>query len=571
MGDTISSLVFRPPKPTPIHPSEYFMLDVDVRSPLCTNKRPSEGESCGPTMCLDTGESDLASLDSSFVASPNNQQNHPIISQGSTVPNIRNGQMYKIPAFFISRRNATQTILFSHGNAEDLGMMYQRMKDLAMVLGVNIMAYDYTGYGLSIPGPAHGNGSGSSSSEENEGPSENMIYRNIEAAYRYLIEKRNVSPHQIILYGRSLGSGPSCYLAAKTALNGQSVGGLILHSPFLSVYKVVADLNGLDMGLVGDMFNNEKRVRNIRCPTLIIHGKNDEVVPFWHSHRLLAAIPPEFRAAPFYLDNMGHNHIESRCRDQYVKVILNFLRMGVWSSHRAMMMSNEHQQQHEPNEPRGREELAARSSPANIHSYHGPGPIPLHERASPSEMKENASFYVNKTWLRHAKVLLKEVFVDAGCYANTTSNGSADSRWGQRRTNTSVISHNTGGVVDRYSKGLSDARDDEDEFSPWRSPTANNNKLRSSVSSKFVTGRPNNINSNSNAVGRPAAYYKKAQSMPATSSAYSSSNGSSSFLKSPPNANNKLTSSQQPPQNRASGYSKSKSVSILCLSRQRRT
>lgn len=186
-------------------------------------------------------------------------------------------------------------------------------------------------------------------------------------------------------------------------------------------------------------------------------------------------------------------------------------------------------------------------------------------------MKENASFYVNKTWLRHAKVLLKEVFVDAGCYANTTSNGSADSRWGQRRTNTSVISHNTGGVVDRYSKGLSDARDDEDEFSPWRSPTANDNKLRSSVSSKFVTGRPNNSNSNTNTVGSPAAYYKKAQSMPASSSAYSSSNGSSSFLKSPPNANNKLTRSQQPPQNRASGYSKSKSVSILSLSRQRRT
>ena len=329
MGDTISSLVFRPPRPTPIHPSEYFYLDVDVHSPLCTNKRHpnsnnnnstsssnnGDGEqhgSCGSTMCLDTGESDLASLDASFIpntspllsgacSSAYNRTNS-VASSGTsntssvfinpstpsgTIPNMRNGQIYKIPAFFIRRRNATQTILFSHGNAEDLGMMYNRMKDLAMVLGVNILAYDYTGYGLSIPGPAHGNGSpnnnnGTTSSvgSENtnntnnvEGPSENMIYRNIEAAYRYLTQTRKIPPHQIILYGRSLGSGPSCYLAAKSALNGNSVGGLILHSPFLSVYKVVADLNGLDMGLVGDMFHNEKRARNVRCPTLIIHGK----------------------------------------------------------------------------------------------------------------------------------------------------------------------------------------------------------------------------------------------------------------------------------------------------------
>ena len=321
MGDTISSLVFRPPRPTPIHPSEYFYLDVDVHSPLCTNKRhpnnnthhPTSGDgeqhgSCGSTMCLDTGESDLASLDASFIpntapllsgacSSAAYHRTNSVASSSSavfinpstpsgTIPNMRNGQIYKIPAFFIRRRNATQTILFSHGNAEDLGMMYNRMKDLAMVLGVNILAYDYTGYGLSIPGPAHGNGSpnnhgtsgvGNDNENDNtnnvEGPSENMIYRNIEAAYRYLTQTRKIPPHQIILYGRSLGSGPSCYLAAKSALNGNSVGGLILHSPFLSVYKVVADLNGLDMGLVGDMFHNEKRARNIRCPTLIIHGK----------------------------------------------------------------------------------------------------------------------------------------------------------------------------------------------------------------------------------------------------------------------------------------------------------
>ena len=83
------------------------------------------------------------------------------------------------------------------------------------------MAYDYTGYGKS---------QGS--------PEETSCYADIEAAYRYLLTVRNTQPEQIVLYGRSLGSGPSCYLAAKTAREGRSVAGVILQSPLLSAYRV---------------------------------------------------------------------------------------------------------------------------------------------------------------------------------------------------------------------------------------------------------------------------------------------------------------------------------------------
>ena len=128
-------------------------------------------------------------------------------------------------------------------------------------------------------------------------------------------------------------------------------------------------------------------------------------------------------------------------------------------------------------------------------SYRGPSPIPIHERASPSETKENASFYVNKTWLRHAKVLLKEVFADAGCYANTTMGDANNTRYSPQRRSTHTAASSTvstrgqGQSVaaagsskrraneplnhNRYSNNnqgaLSDARDDEeDEFAPWR-------------------------------------------------------------------------------------------------------
>lgn len=170
MGDAISSLLFQPPPPTYLHPSRHFWLN--------------------------------------------------------------NSKGFRIPAFFIERPNAQVTILFSHGNAEDLGMIYDWFNDLARVLRVNIMAYDYTGYGKS-----------------NGHPNEECCHADIEAAFEYLTEVRRLQPEQIVLYGRSLGSGPSCYLAQKSAKEGHSVGGLILQSPLLSAYRVAFDFR---FTMIGD-------------------------------------------------------------------------------------------------------------------------------------------------------------------------------------------------------------------------------------------------------------------------------------------------------------------------------
>ena len=196
MGDAISSLLFQPPPPTFLHPSRHFWLNT--------------------------------------------------------------GHGSRIPAFFIERPAATVTILFSHGNAEDLGMIYDWFNDLARVLRVNIMAYDYTGYGKS-----------------NGTASEDNCYNDIDAAYKYLTEVRRIQPEQIVLYGRSLGSGPSCYLASKTATCGRSVGGVILQSPLLSAYRVAFNFR---FTMIGDRFPNIDYAPSIACPVFIIHGTQDEVV-----------------------------------------------------------------------------------------------------------------------------------------------------------------------------------------------------------------------------------------------------------------------------------------------------
>lgn len=154
---------------------------------------------------------------------------------------------YEIPVVFLKRVDAKITILYSHGSTVDLGRVYSRVKELSEMLHANVLAYEYTGYGYSFPNDA--------------APSERMCYRNIESAYEYLTKDLGIPHWKIVLYGRSLGSGPSCYLAKKTADEGESVAGLILHSPFLSINRIVIDSKA---SLVGDMFNNKSRAKDVR-------------------------------------------------------------------------------------------------------------------------------------------------------------------------------------------------------------------------------------------------------------------------------------------------------------------
>jgi pimeloyl-ACP methyl ester carboxylesterase len=115
-----------------------------------------------------------------------------------------------IPAFYIDRK-AKVTILFSHGNAEDLGNIYEWFLIFSLELNVNLLAYDYEGYGKTTGSP-----------------SELACYEDIDAAYTYLIQTLNQVPENIVLYGRSLGTGPSAYLAERLSKQGVQLGGVIL-------------------------------------------------------------------------------------------------------------------------------------------------------------------------------------------------------------------------------------------------------------------------------------------------------------------------------------------------------
>ncbi|PHQ80791.1 MAG: alpha/beta hydrolase, partial [Coxiella sp. (in: Bacteria)] len=120
----------------------------------------------------------------------------------------------KIATVYLSNPKAKFTLLYSQGNASDLGYSY-RLLQLTAQKGYNVFAYDYNGYGMS------------------EGkPSEKNTYLDIDAAYRYLRDVKHVPANRIIIMAHSLGTGVAVELATHV-----KAAGLILESPYLSIYR----------------------------------------------------------------------------------------------------------------------------------------------------------------------------------------------------------------------------------------------------------------------------------------------------------------------------------------------
>lgn len=204
-----------------------------------------------------------------------------------------------IPAFFIDR-DAKFTLLFSHGNAEDLGMIIQYFREVSHILDVNIFAYDYTGYGMS-------------SGE----PSEEALYADIEAAFKYLRDIVGIPWSDIILYGRSIGSGPSIHLATRTAVRA-----MVLQSPLLSIYRVAFSSS---FTLPGDMFPNVDRIGQVKCPVYIVHGTNDEVISYSYAEDLVRNCQEGIAYPPYLVENGGHNNLEVVARQPFYENFTKFL------------------------------------------------------------------------------------------------------------------------------------------------------------------------------------------------------------------------------------------------------
>lgn len=198
-------------------------------------------------------------------------------------------------AAYLPNPAARFTLLYSHGNAEDIG---DAMPDLERLrdLGYAVFVYDYRGYGLS---------SGT--------PSTRGVCIDVETAYRYLRETLGLAPERIVLYGRSVGGGPSVHLAAR-----QPVGGLILESTFTSTFVVMTKVPILPF----DRFRNLALMDRVRCPVLVMHGRRDGVVPFAHGERLYARAGEPKRC--LWLADVGHNSFPGHHEAAYAAALKDF-------------------------------------------------------------------------------------------------------------------------------------------------------------------------------------------------------------------------------------------------------
>ncbi|CAD6184928.1 unnamed protein product [Caenorhabditis auriculariae] len=191
----------------------------------------------------------------------------------------------KIACVFVKpMASAHFTLLFSHGNAVDLGQMCSFYYGLGYRLGCNVFSYDYSGYGCSTGKP-----------------SEKNLYADITAAFETLKNEFHVPPERIILYGQSIGTVPSVDLASRA-----NVAALVLHSPLMSGMRVA--FPGTQRTWCCDAFPSIEKVPRVKCPTLVIHGTDDEVIDFSHGVSIYEKCPSSVE--PLWVAGAGHNDVE---------------------------------------------------------------------------------------------------------------------------------------------------------------------------------------------------------------------------------------------------------------------
>ncbi len=174
----------------------------------------------------------------------------------------------RLSGWFIPHQNARGVILFCHGNA---GNISHRLDSIQIFhqLGLDVFIFDYRGYGQS------------------EGkPSESGTYQDVAAAWHYLVAVSQLPPNRIIVFGRSLGGAVAAWQART-----HKPGLLVLESTFTSVPDLASQMYPyLPVRLLSRFkYDTREYLEGVACPVLIVHSRDDEMMPFGHGQQLFAA------------------------------------------------------------------------------------------------------------------------------------------------------------------------------------------------------------------------------------------------------------------------------------------
>jgi fermentation-respiration switch protein FrsA (DUF1100 family) len=175
-----------------------------------------------------------------------------------------------------SGRASDPWLLICHGNGGNISEAGRPFHYAGLRgLGLNQLAFDYRGYG------------------ESQGePSEPGLYRDAEAAYRFLRDTLGIGPDRIVIFGHSLGSAVAVELAGRAP-----AAGLILDGALTSVVERAQEVYPFVpvRWIAASRYASIDRIGNLHLPKLFLHAERDEVIPIAHGRRLYEAAPPPKR------------------------------------------------------------------------------------------------------------------------------------------------------------------------------------------------------------------------------------------------------------------------------------
>jgi len=186
----------------------------------------------------------------------------------------------------ISENNKIYGIFF-HGNAEDINLANEMLSHIRSTLSINIIAPEFAGYGIYSGYPTEG-----------------QLFNDAVNVFDYMVDSMNISPNNIIIFGRSLGTSIATHLASRRTCTS-----LILISPFLSIRHMIRDILGRFISFaIRDRFKSGDYIQEVKSPILIIHGQIDSIIKYYHATELYNRT-----TAPCELilpENMEHNEFD---------------------------------------------------------------------------------------------------------------------------------------------------------------------------------------------------------------------------------------------------------------------
>lgn len=202
-------------------------------------------------------------------------------------------------------------LLFMHGNADDVASSQSYCQWLANELDVNVVSFDYPGYGFS---------SGAHNCSE-----EGMLEA-AEVALELLTNKLGCDMSKVLILGKSIGSFPAVSLAARSCC--ARIRGLVLVSPMASAARCILDTSfvpGFLMHRLDSLaLNNLAHIGKVQCLVLYVHGTEDKLVPSENSETLKQATDYHSQHPALFV-KAGHNDIESRHTSVFLSTLRNFV------------------------------------------------------------------------------------------------------------------------------------------------------------------------------------------------------------------------------------------------------